>query len=423
MPSRLRVESLFARGREIAQVAEQLRGQAASLSRTSSALLWLTDARTSAAPLAEAMASCSAASIGAVTQAGVLGGGVEHKSRLNEVCAAALAISLPDDAAALPFHSAPDGLPDLPSEVWSRFAAAEPDDSPHLMLIAAPPRDRAFPLERWLGMMDVALPWAKKVGGLTAGGHSTLFVGAKEHDGGAVGLALENIGFEARSFQGAVPVGPSYEITASDGNLIHALDGKPVGETFGESLEELSSSLEDGSLMCGVSVPSRAAAVRDGKSGEAGGGIGHEYVVRQLLGYSKEHSVLAVGASPDLLEAAGARFQWHSFSAEAARAEMAAGARTLQHLGCRGGLMVSCLGRGEALYHEPGVETAAMHAELGPEIALAGLFAGGEVGPVGDRTFVHTYTTTVGLLRERGPGGGRGGGAGGAGGAGAAAAA
>ena len=36
---------------------------------------------------------------------------------------------------------------------------------------------------------------------------------------------------------------------------------------------------------------------------------------------------------------------------------------------------------------------------LGP-LALTGFLAGGEIGPVGSRTFVHTYTTTIGLLRE-----------------------
>jgi len=60
--------------------------------------------------------------------------------------------------------------------------------------------------------------------------------------------------------------------------------------------------------------------------------------------------------------------------------------------------MVSCLGRGEALYGESGVETSALKAAFGQDIALAGFFAGGEIGPVGSRTFVHTYATTLGIL-------------------------
>ena len=63
-----------------------------------------------------------------------------------------------------------------------------------------------------------------------------------------------------------------------------------------------------------------------------------------------------------------------------------------------GGLLVSCLGRGEGLYGVAGVETAALRAALGP-VELGGFFAGGEIGPVGSRTFVHTYTTTIAMLR------------------------
>ena len=80
---------------------------------------------------------------------------------------------------------------------------------------------------------------------------------------------------------------------------------------------------------------------------------------------------------------------------------MRAGATTLKGEGTCGGFMVSCLGRGEPLYGEAGVETAELKAALGDSAALAGFFAGGEVGPVGARTFVHTYTTTIGLLRDK----------------------
>ena len=38
-------------------------------------------------------------------------------------------------------------------------------------------------------------------------------------------------------------------------------------------------------------------------------------------------------------------------------------------------------------------------AALGRELELAGFFANGEIGPVGARTFVHTFSTVVGLLR------------------------
>ncbi len=117
------------------------------------------------------------------------------------------------------------------------------------------------------------------------------------------------------------------------------------------------------------------------------------------MGYNKDHSFLAIGASPDLLEAA-ARLQLHAFSEENARQELRASAAALAERGpLSGGLMVPCLGRGAGLYGEHDVEINELTRALGP-LALTGFLAGGEIGPVGSRTFVHTYTTTIGLLRE-----------------------
>jgi len=290
-------------------------------------------------------------------------------------------------------------LPNLPSATWEEFVSSPPSASPHLLLVAAAPCSGALALEHWLGMLDTALPWARKVGGLTAGeGSHRLFLGAEAaRDGGVVGLALRGVDMEAHSFQGAVPVGPSFEITACDGNIVHAVDGRPVGEALGDAVEAmLDGRSAAATLMCGISVPTRAAA-RSASLCDSG----LEYVVRPVLGFSRAHSVLALGASADLVEAPSARLQLHRFSAEDARAEMRVRTALLASGAVGdavGGLMVSCLGRGEALYGEADVESEALRETYG-SLALAGLFAGGEIGPVGARTFVHTYTTTVGLLR------------------------
>ena len=221
-------------------------------------------------------------------------------------------------------------------------------------------------------LIDFSFAFCCNVSGVTAGGGSELFVGDRRYDGGAVGLALQGIDMEARSFQGAVPIGPSYEITACDGNIVHALDGRPVGEVLTDSIERFAAQpgQSTANLMCGVSVPGRAAAAR-GASADANESSAHEYVIRALLAFSKPHSVLAVGASPDLVSAPGCRLQLFAFSADAARAEMRAGARRMSSEGLCGGLMVSCAGRGEGLYGEWGVETAELHAALGPDFSNA----------------------------------------------------
>ena len=131
-------------------------------------------------------------------------------------------------------------------------------------------------------------------------------------------------------------------------------------------------------------------------------------MVRSILGYSQAQSTLIVGAAPELLSAPGARLQLHAFSADNSERELRARAQALaerrDEAGAllpppSGGLMIPCVGRGPTLYGAEGVESAELARALGSSLQLAGFFAGGEIGPVGSRTFVHTYTTTVGLLR------------------------
>ena len=82
-----------------------------------------------------------------------------------------------------------------------------------------------------------------------------------------------------------------------------------------------------------------------------------------------------------------------------------------------GALMVSCLGRGRYLYGETGVETKAFAAAFarkkvgqgksdgeaeGPvPPPMAGFFAGGEIGPVGYRSYTHSYTSSLAVFRPR----------------------
>ena len=78
-----------------------------------------------------------------------------------------------------------------------------------------------------------------------------------------------------------------------------------------------------------------------------------------------------------------------------------------------GALLVSCLGRGRYLYGETGVETAAFvdaltrkgvgqsQSERGAPLAVAGFFAGGEIGPVGYRSYTHSYTSSLAVFRPR----------------------
>jgi len=66
----------------------------------------------------------------------------------------------------------------------------------------------------------------------------------------------------------------------------------------------------------------------------------------------------------------------------------------------RGALLFSCLGRGEGMYGVKGHDVRLLHEYFGA-IPAAGLFCNGEIGPVGGGTFVHGFTSAVGLLSPK----------------------
>ena len=347
------------------------------------ALLWLTDSQQTAAVAKVASRACGA-SIGARTDAGLIGGGSEFYGPPGaEARVSALAIQ--NAGAVTPFYSPPEGLPEL--DDWASLASAPPEQAPPLYLLAAPPANAGFDLESWLARMDSALPWSKKVGGVVCS--DRLFLNDQATDGGVVGLAFRDCDMQAVVSQGAAPVGKSMLITRADGNVVRELDGGPVAKALDPVLQSFMLD-EPGNLMVGVEVPTAAAA-------EGGPAVEEDrpYVVRQLLGFDRDASALAIGAAPDLVRE-GVRIRLHAFSASNARNELANAAERLGGA-AGGGLMVPCVGRGPALYGADGVESEA----LGPSLELAGFFANGEIGPVGGRTFVHTFSTSVGLLRRR----------------------
>ena len=60
-------------------------------------------------------------------------------------------------------------------------------------------------------------------------------------------------------------------------------------------------------------------------------------------------------------------------------------------------LLCSCTGRGAGLFGTPDHDADAVARALGP-LPLAGFFCNGEIGPVGQRSYVHGYTASLALL-------------------------
>lgn len=173
--------------------------------------------------------------------------------------------------------------------------------------------------------------------------------------------------------------------------MLLALDGKPaVHALYGvlEKMSEKDQKLAKYSLFLGV--------VMD----EFKDSFGHgDFLIRNILGLEPNSGALIVG---ELLRNERT-VQFHLRDAETSSDDL----RTMlkqykDNCDCNpeGALLFSCLGRGEHLYGVANHDSDCFKDYIGA-IPLAGFFCNGEIGPIGGTTFLHGYTSSFGLFRQK----------------------
>jgi len=254
------------------------------------------------------------------------------------------------------------------------------------------PDPYTFPTDRVLAELPGAAPGVPVLGGLASGrvgDGAALFRDREIHAGGAVGVRLD--GFEVLPCvsQGAAPVGPELTVTASEGNVILELAGRPALERLREAVEGLDEHERDmltGGLLLGIVIDS-------GKPDYVQG----DFLVRGLLGADPEKGAVAVGApvSP------GSVVRLHARDAASADLDLREALElrrdALGGAAPAGALMFTCNGRGRGLFGVDDHDAVAV-AELLANTPTAGFFAAGEIGPVGGEAFLHGFTATVAVF-------------------------
>ncbi|RMH28010.1 MAG: hypothetical protein D6692_06770 [Planctomycetota bacterium] len=238
-------------------------------------------------------------------------------------------------------------------------------------------------------------------------GSNTLVCNGQVRNAGAMGVSISGpIRVDAVVSQGCRPFGPKMVITKARGNLILELGGVPAVEAVREAVRTLNN--EDRRLLAGSLLIGR---VIDDSKRYLGRG---DYLVRVVLGADEQSGAVAVA---DLVRA-GQTVRLHLHDAQTAREDLALlmdGQRLYETPA--GALVFSCNGRGEKLFGPGGHDARAVcHAfdpapdgpraaktgaevDPSPGIPLAGFFAAGEIGPIGDRIFHHGHTAVVALIR------------------------
>jgi len=282
---------------------------------------------------------------------------------------------------------------DTSPSVWREWLNVNIEDQPHFVFLADP---FSFRGEEFLAGVDFAYPNSKKVGGLASGaqsmGENALYLGNKIYSNGLIGIALSgDIEVDTIVAQGCRPIGEPMKITDCQDTLLKSLNGKPTLEILQDLNETLSDSdkkLLQTSLFLGIEMDPMKDELKQG-----------DFLIRNLMGVDRESGALAIGA----LLRTGQLVQFHlrdkKMSAEDLDVMLTRYLSQGQAENASGALLFSCLGRGKYLYGEANHDTNMFHKKLG-EIPLGGFFCNGEIGPVGNTTFLHGYTSSFGIFRK-----------------------
>jgi small ligand-binding sensory domain FIST len=186
------------------------------------------------------------------------------------------------------------------------------------------------------------------------------------------------------------PLGRGHRVTAVRDNVLIELDGRPAFKVFAETVGPLADDLRRAMAYVFLAVP------HDPKAEQLKRG---NFFLRNLVGASPEHGMLAVGHRPQVGDLVGFALR----DGERARNDLKL---TLDEMTARQsvapafGLYFDCVSRGSALYQMPGHDSAYIRRYFGA-LPVVGFFTGFEIGPAGASTGLLQYSGVLALISDR----------------------
>ena len=292
--------------------------------------------------------------------------------RIPTVVAHRLAAVRTPDGAAITGFPRPDDLP---------------PDAAAVIVLADP---YTFPSEEFLvGLREQVGVQLPVIGGLASaargpGGNRLVLDGHVLGDG-AVAVVLGGVDVETVVSQGCRPIGDPMVVTSGEGSMINELAGRNALERVQDVLRSLSPdeiTLAQQGLHLGRVIDERKVEFERG-----------DFLVRNVLGADRSTGAVAIGDEIEI----GATVQLHIRDAESADEDLR---QLLDGRRADGALLFTCNGRGTHLFGDDDHD-ATIVTETLDGAPLAGMSCAGELGPVGGRSFLHGFTASLLLLRDR----------------------
>lgn len=251
--------------------------------------------------------------------------------------------------------------------------------------------------ESWMRTWNEAYAPLPVLGGLASGDMSEqrtqVYLNGEVFEEGGVAISVSgDVKLLGVISQGCTPIGDTWTLTRVEQNLIHQIGNRPAYEVLVETVNKLSPADQRktrGNLFIGLVVNEYLEDFHRG-----------DFLVRNLLGGDPRSGVLAVGALPR----AGQTVQFQRRDAAAATEDMkellAHAKQELAGATVYGGCLCSCNGRGKGLFGAPDHDARTVQQQFGP-MGLAGFFCNGEIGPVGEKNFLHGYTASLALFVKK----------------------
>jgi small ligand-binding sensory domain FIST len=272
---------------------------------------------------------------------------------------------------------------------WSDSCAEPWGDRATLLLLGDP---FTFPADWLLERLNEDRAGVRVVGGMASAaarpGDNRLILGTETHESGAVAVLLRgDVRLRTVVSQGCRPIGRPLVVTKADGNVLVELGGKRALLQLKEIFDALPNR-EQQLVQHGLHVGRVVNEYRE--QFELG-----DFLIRNVIGIDPREGTIAIG---DFLRP-GQTVQFHIRDQQTADEELrqllAAAAQPQTKPG--GALLFTCNGRGTRLFSQPHHDAGCVRDAWG-DIPLAGFFAAGELGPVGNQNFMHGFTASLAVF-------------------------